>query len=53
MEQEIENRVLNIAKEQKETLVQETGVQSSLDEDDIKRYLEEIQDELLKRKEQR
>ncbi|MDQ6668729.1 MAG: ATP-binding protein [Thermoproteota archaeon] len=39
MEQEIERRVLTSAKEQEEILIQETGVQSSLTENEMKQYL--------------
>jgi nitrogen-specific signal transduction histidine kinase len=39
MEQEIQRRVLKNTKEQQETLTQQTGVQSSLTEYEIKQYL--------------
>jgi hypothetical protein len=41
-QQRLEQRVLEIAKKQSENLVQQSGVQPSLQEEDIKKYLEEI-----------
>jgi hypothetical protein len=42
MEQQIQNRVIEIAKRNQDTMAEETGIQSSLSEDDIKRYLEQV-----------
>jgi len=39
MEQEIEKTVLKITKEQQETLTEQTGVEPSLTEDEVKQYL--------------
>lgn len=41
MEQELQKRVLTIAKKNSEIMTEETGVQPSLSEDDMKQYLEE------------
>jgi hypothetical protein len=46
MKQELEKRVLKITKEQEETLREQTGVQSSLNEDDLKQYLSQVIREL-------
>jgi len=48
MEQEIQKRVLRLVKEQEETLVEQTGIQSSLDEYDMKLYLEQVINEVKK-----
>jgi hypothetical protein len=42
MEQELQKRVLTIAKENSDNMVKETGVQPSLSENDMKQYLEEV-----------
>lgn len=42
MEQELRKRVLLIAKKQSDSMVEETGVQLALSEDDIKQYLDEV-----------
>jgi hypothetical protein len=42
MEQELQKRVLTIAKKSSENMTQETGVQPSLSEQDMKEYLEII-----------
>jgi hypothetical protein len=42
MEQELQKRVLTIAKENSDNMVEETGVQPSLSENDMKKYLEEV-----------
>jgi hypothetical protein len=41
-QQRLEKRVLEIAKNQSDNLVQQSGVHPSLQEEDIKKYLEEI-----------
>jgi hypothetical protein len=46
MEQEIESKVLNLAKEQREVLAEQTGVQPSLTDIEIKEYLEEVLSEV-------
>jgi uncharacterized membrane protein len=42
MEQAIRNRVLAVTKKTQELMSEETGVQSSLSEDDMKQYLEQV-----------
>ena len=42
MEQELQKRVLTIAKKNSDNMVEETGVQPSLSENDMKKYLEEV-----------
>jgi hypothetical protein len=41
-QQSIEREVLKIAKNQSDNLIKQTGVRPSLEEEDVKRYLEEI-----------
>jgi hypothetical protein len=53
MQLEIESRVLKVAKEQEETLKEQTGVQPSLDEDDIKEYLDQIINQVKKEQQER
>ncbi len=52
MEQEIHRKVLKIAKEQEDTLKEQTGVEQSaaVNEQDMKQYLEEVLHELKRRK---
>jgi hypothetical protein len=49
MEQEIQNKVLEATKRLSATLSKETGIESSLHEEDIKRYCKEVLAE-IKRK---
>lgn len=42
MEQEIQKKVISITKERQDDMMSESGVQPSLSEDDIKRYLQEV-----------
>ncbi len=42
MEQEIENRVLSFTKQNQDMMTEETGIQSSLSEEDMKQYLEQV-----------
>jgi hypothetical protein len=42
MEQELQKRVLTIAKKNSDNMVEETGIQPSLSENDMKQYLEEV-----------
>jgi hypothetical protein len=42
MEQDIEKTVLKIAKEQQEVLTEQTGVEPSLTEDEVKEYLDTV-----------
>jgi hypothetical protein len=48
MEQEIERRVLKVAREQQEVLRESSGVESSLTEKDMKEYLEQVIKEVKK-----
>jgi hypothetical protein len=50
MEEEIKNRVLSITKKNKELIEQESGIESSLKEDDMKEYLEEVLTEIKHQK---
>jgi hypothetical protein len=50
MEQELQKRVLTIVKKQSDNMTEETGVQPSLSENDIKQYLEEVMKEIKVRK---
>jgi hypothetical protein len=50
MQQEIENRVLSAIKSQAENLRTETGIDTSLDEDEIKEYMNEGIAEILPKK---
>jgi hypothetical protein len=42
MEQELQKRVITIAKKNSDIMAEETGVEPSLNEDDMKQYLEEV-----------
>src|SRR3989449_1461979 len=42
MQQQIERRVLKVIKEQQETLAEQTGIGTSLSDEDIKKYLNEV-----------
>jgi hypothetical protein len=42
MEQEIQQRVLKVAKEQQQSLKQEMDVKSSISEDQIKDYMDQV-----------
>jgi hypothetical protein len=50
MEAEIEKKVLTLAKRNQEKMAEESGVQSSLSEDDIKQYLGQVLQEVRKKK---
>ena len=50
MEQEIENSVLSTIKSQAENLRTETGIDTSLDEDEIKEYMNEVIAEISSKK---
>jgi hypothetical protein len=50
MEQEIQRRVLKFSKRSKALMEDETGISTSVDEDDVKRYLDEILVELKSKK---
>ncbi len=46
MEQAIQKKVLQFSRRTKDLMEHETGISTSVDEDDIKRYLEEVLIEL-------
>jgi hypothetical protein len=50
MEKEIEKRVIAVTKQNQDTLVEQTGIQSSLTEEDMKQYLEQVLNEVKKEK---
>jgi hypothetical protein len=50
MEQELQKRVLTIAKKNSDIMTEETGVKPSLNEDDMKQYLEEVLKEIKTKK---
>lgn len=50
MESEIEKNVLSLTKRNQDKMTEETGVQSSLSEDDVKQYLEQVLQEVRKQK---
>src|SRR5207244_8968899 len=50
MEQEIQKRVLELTRQNQDKIEEETGIQSSLTEDDIKQYLEQVIKEVKKPK---
>jgi hypothetical protein len=49
MEQELHKRVLAIAKKNSDSMIEETGVQPSINEDQMKQYLEEVLEEIKAR----
>jgi len=53
MEQEIQKRVLTLTKQNQDRLTEETGIQSSLTEDDMKSYLQEVIKEIQKGRQQK
>ncbi len=46
MEQELQKRVLTITKENSDVMTEETGVQPSLTEDEMKEYLDMVVNEI-------
>jgi hypothetical protein len=42
MEQEIQNKVIQLAKRHSDKMTEDTGVVSSLEEEDMKSYLHEV-----------
>jgi sulfite reductase beta subunit-like hemoprotein len=48
MEQEIEKRVITLTKQNQDRMAEESGIQSSLTEDDMKDYLEQVIKEVKK-----
>jgi len=53
MAQEIEKRVITLTKQNQERLAEESGIQSSLTEDDMKSYLQEVISEIQKGRQQK
>jgi uncharacterized protein YktB (UPF0637 family) len=50
MEQQIQKKVVDFTKQNQDRMEEETGIQSSLTEDDIKQYLEQVIKEVKKPK---
>ncbi len=50
MEQELQTRVLSIAEKNSEAMAEESGVETSMTEDDMKDYLEIVMNELHSKK---
>jgi hypothetical protein len=50
MEQEIHRRVLVITKQNQDRIAEETGIHSSLTDEDVKEYLEQVIEEVKKEK---
>ncbi len=50
MEQEIRRRVLTLAKQNQNRMTEEAGIQFSLTDDDGKEYLEQVIEEVKKRR---
>jgi hypothetical protein len=50
MEQELQKRVLTIAKKNSDNMIEETGVQPSINEDEMKQYLREVIKEIKTKK---
>lgn len=46
MEQEVENRVIRITREQQSNMIKETGIESSISDEDVKKYLAEVIEEV-------
>jgi hypothetical protein len=51
MEQEIQKRVITITKQNQDRMAEESGIQSSLTEEDMKEYLEQVINEVKKDRE--
>jgi Tfp pilus assembly PilM family ATPase len=49
MEQEIENRILDMTKQQQEDMIKQTGLSSSLSEEEVRRYLDLVIKEIKKK----
>ena len=48
MEQELQSRVLTVAKKLSDTMVKETGVEPSMTENEMKEYIEMVKNEIDK-----
>jgi len=50
MEEEIQKRVIELTKQNQDSMVEEFGIQPSLTEEDMKQYLQEVINEVQKYK---
>ncbi len=50
MEEEIQKRVIELTKQNQDSMVEEFGIQSSLTEEDMKQYSQEVINEVQKYK---
>ena len=50
MERDIVKNVTRLGREHKDTIVSQSGIESSLDENEIARYIEKVLQELKKRR---
>jgi hypothetical protein len=50
MEQEIEKRVIVLTKQNQDRMTEESGIQASLTEEDMKESLQQVIDEVKKRR---
>jgi len=50
MEHEIQKKVIEFTKRNQERMAEETGIQSSLSEEDVKEYLQQVIREVKKQK---
>ena len=48
MEQELQSRVLTVVKKLSDTMMEETGVESSMTESEMKEYIEMVKNEIDK-----
>ncbi len=53
MEQELQNRISKISREQEEALKEKAGVKYSMSEEDVKEYVEELVEEMRKVRQQK
>jgi hypothetical protein len=53
MEQEIERRVVSMTAATKENIEKETGISSSFNDEDIRKYLQEVLQEIGSRRKKR
>jgi hypothetical protein len=52
MEQEIQKKVIKIANDMSDQIVEQTGIRSSLEEEDIKEYLNKTIEEIKDKRKQ-
>jgi hypothetical protein len=53
MEQEIQKRVITLTKQNQERLVEESGIQPSLTDEDMRSYLQQVIEEIQKSRQQK